>query len=37
MESRQNVPAGMEIKIKMKIVETIAEVRAQVKNGEHRD
>lgn len=31
MESRQNVPAGMEIKIKMKIVETIAEVRAQVK------
>ena len=31
MESRQNVPAGMEIKIKMEIVETIAEVRAQVK------
>ena len=31
MESRHNVPAGMEIKIKMKIVETIAEVRAQVK------
>ena len=31
MESRKNVPAGKEIWIKMKIVETIAEVRAQVK------